>query len=161
MIHALTKCSKIQEDTEKWAETRREAVKALGSIVCTALPWLNQELVPHVFDCFMIALEDYTVDERGAWVREAVMSGIECLSLALLSVGVGKVQETHHFPGDALPGEAGHEKIACTRDHNQLVAMSNRYVFQKYHLKWVLFQFISCFFRPICPIIQDHGSHSD
>ena len=84
-------------------------MKTLGSIVCRALPWFNQELVPHVFDCFMIALEDYTVDERGAWVREAVMSGIECLSLALLSVGVGKVQETHHFPGDDLPGEAGHE----------------------------------------------------
>jgi len=120
VIHALIKCSKITEGTEKWAETRRDAVKALGSVVCTALPWLNQELVPHVFDCFMIALEDYTVDRRGdtgAWVREAAMSGIECLSLALLSAGVGKVQAS--IISQVMPclAQQATEKIARTRGH--------------------------------------------
>ena len=120
VIHALIKCSKITEGTEKWAEMRRDAVKALGCVVCTALPWLNQELVPHVFDCFMIALEDYTVDRRGdtgAWVREAAMSGIECLSLALLSAGVGRVQAS--IMSQVMPclAQQATEKIARTKGH--------------------------------------------
>jgi len=120
VIHALIKCSKITEGTEKWAESRRDAVKALGIVVCTALPWLNQELVPHVYDCFMIALEDYTVDRRGdtgAWVREAAMSGVESLSLALLSAGSDKVKAS--IVAQVMPclAQQATEKIARTRGH--------------------------------------------
>ena len=120
VIHALIKCSKITEGTEKWAESRRDAVKALGCVVCTTLTWLNPELVPHVFDCFMIALEDYTVDRRGdtgAWVREAAMGGIESMSLSLLSVGVDRVQSS--IMSQLMPclAQQATEKIARTRGH--------------------------------------------
>jgi len=120
VIHALIKCSKITEGTEKWAESRRDAVKALGIVVCTAIPWLNQELVPHVYDCFMTALEDYTVDRRGdtgAWVREAAMTGLESLSLSLLSAGVNNVKPS--IIAQVMPclAQQATEKIARTRGH--------------------------------------------
>jgi len=120
VIHALIKCSRISEGTEKWAEGRRDAVKALGNIVCTTLPWLNQQLIAHVFDCFMIALEDYTVDRRGdtgAWVREAAMTGIQSVSLALLSSGEEKIQAS--LIAQVMPciAQQATEKIARTRGH--------------------------------------------
>jgi len=120
VIHALIKCSKITEGTEKWAESRRDAVKALGIVVCTALPWLSKELVPHVYDCFMIAMEDYTVDRRGdtgAWVREAAMTGLESLSLALLGTGVKNVKPS--IIAQVMPclAQQATEKIARTRGH--------------------------------------------
>ena len=87
VIHALIKCSKITEGTDKWAEARRDAVKALGSIVFTVLPWPNHSLVPHVYDCFLLALEDYTVDRRGGchewggvWDQSKISS--ECWPMA-------------------------------------------------------------------------------
>jgi hypothetical protein len=39
VIHALIQCSKVTESTAKWAESRREALKALTSVcltVCSA-----------------------------------------------------------------------------------------------------------------------------
>eukprot|EP00092_Neocalanus_flemingeri_P020394 GFUD01022092.1.p1 GENE.GFUD01022092.1~~GFUD01022092.1.p1 ORF type:complete len:1159 (+),score=370.35 GFUD01022092.1:112-3588(+) len=120
VIHALIKCSKITEGTEKWAEARRDAVKALGCVVCTAQGWLSHQLVPHVYDCFLLALEDYTVDRRGdtgAWVREAAMGGVEALTLSLLAGGEEKVQAT--IVSQLMPclAQQATEKIARTRGH--------------------------------------------
>jgi len=120
VIHALIKCSKISEGSEKWAEARRDAVKALGNVVCTAQGWLNSQLVPHVFDCFLLAMEDYTLDRRGdtgAWVREAAMSGVESLCLSLLAGGAEKVQAS--IVSQLMPclAQQATEKIARTRGH--------------------------------------------
>ena len=118
VIHALIKCSRITEGTEKWAEARRDTVKALANIVCTSLSWLSPEIVPHVYDCFLISLEDYTLDRRGdtgAWVREAAMGGVEAVTLALLASGAGKIQPT--LVAQIVPYlvQQANEKIARTR----------------------------------------------
>lgn len=74
----------------KWSEARREAVKALTSVVETI--GFNQHEIPssfyhsehleRVFKCFLMGLEEYTLDNRGdigAWVREASMTGLAYL----------------------------------------------------------------------------------
>ena len=118
VVHALIKCSRISEGTEKWAEARRDTVKALGSLVVTCLPWLSKDLVPHVFDCFLLSLEDYTLDRRGdtgAWVREAAMAGVEAVCLALLSSGPANIQPS--LVSQIMPFlvQQANEKIARTR----------------------------------------------
>jgi len=38
-----------------------------------------QSLVPDLYDCYLLALKEYTIDSRGdigAWVREAAMIGL-------------------------------------------------------------------------------------
>lgn len=67
--------------TSTWAESRRDAVKAMGNVVATfgfqdagCLAMLDE-----VFACFLKALLEYTIDDRGdigAWVREAAMNGM-------------------------------------------------------------------------------------
>ena len=52
----------MSDNTEKFAEARRDSVRAVGSLVVTCLPWLAPDIIPHVYDCFLIGLEDYTVD---------------------------------------------------------------------------------------------------
>ena len=118
VIHALIKASRITEGTEKWAEARRDAVKALGGIVVTCVGWLNPELIPHVYDCFLLSLEDYTLDRRGdtgAWVREAAMAGVEAVSLALLASGPARIQAS--LISQIMPYlvQQANEKIARTR----------------------------------------------
>lgn len=71
----------------KWSEARRDSVKALTNVIQTVgfdaiatleLPGIGNAL-DKVFDCFVFALHEYTVDNRGdigAWVREAAMSAL-------------------------------------------------------------------------------------
>jgi len=44
-----------------------------------------QSLVPDLYDCYLLALKEYTIDSRGdigAWVREAAMIGLHvCIPL--------------------------------------------------------------------------------
>ena len=58
-----------------WSEARRDSVKALSHVVQTiSFENLDQVTLKKVFDCFLKALDEYTVDNRGdigAWVREA------------------------------------------------------------------------------------------
>lgn len=66
-----------------WSEARRDAVKALGSVINTIeFENLSQENVKSIFDCLLKALEEYTIDNRGdigAWVREAAMNVLQQL----------------------------------------------------------------------------------
>lgn len=73
---------------ENWAEARRDSVKALINVVqsvsyesIASLDPFNGEdkMLDRVFQCVFIALEEYTVDNRGdigAWVREAAMNAL-------------------------------------------------------------------------------------
>lgn len=85
VVHMLIKQSlKLRTDqsqlTNCWAESRRDAVKAISNVVATfgfaddgCLAMLEE-----VFACFLKALLEYTIDDRGdigAWVREAAMNG--------------------------------------------------------------------------------------
>jgi len=120
IFNALITCSKITDGTEKWAESRRDSIRAIGNLVPISQSWLGNQMIPHVFDSLMIALEDYTVDRRGdigAWVREAAMSGLESLFTSLLSNFPDKVQAS--LVAQAMPciAQQASEKIARTRGH--------------------------------------------
>lgn len=61
-----------------WSESRRDSVKAIGSIVSSiGFENLSSDNLNKIFECLLKALEEYTIDNRGdigAWVREASMS---------------------------------------------------------------------------------------
>lgn len=86
VLHMLIKQSlKLRTDqsqvTNTWAESRRDAVKAISRVVAT-FGFKDQqcaEILDEVFACFLKALLEYTIDDRGdigAWVREAAMNGL-------------------------------------------------------------------------------------
>lgn len=77
-----------------WSEARRDSVKALTNVIQTVgfdamrhleLPGIgNAE--DKVFDCFLLALHEYTIDNRGdigAWVREAAMNALHKLIVTM------------------------------------------------------------------------------
>lgn len=71
--------------TNGWSESRRDSIKALSNVVQTIGFALNDphsiansKLLDKIFACYLRALEEYTIDDRGdigAWVREASMCG--------------------------------------------------------------------------------------
>lgn len=81
-VESLIECSHITEETLLWAESRKEALYSLTMIYQTlgvkdADAW--KPYVNRLYDCYLLALEEYTTDSRGdigAWVREAAMSGL-------------------------------------------------------------------------------------
>ncbi|XP_060524658.1 tubulin-specific chaperone D [Cylas formicarius] len=90
VIDALTESSKITPATLKWAESRRDAVKALTMISSTMIGELGGNFGDHVisriYETFFEGLKDYTQDKRGdigAWVREASVTGLQVLTLLL------------------------------------------------------------------------------
>lgn len=105
IIEALITCTHISEATLKWAESRKEALHSLIMILQTLgvdeagefysyhiclefriflKPKIHfsdkwQLFVPDLYDCYLLALKEYTIDSRGdigAWVREAAMIGL-------------------------------------------------------------------------------------
>ncbi|KAM0725367.1 Tubulin-specific chaperone D [Formica fusca] len=82
IIEALIACTHISENTSKWAESRKEALHSLTMILQTlgideADKW--RLFVPDLYNCYLLALKEYTIDSRGdigAWVREAAMIGL-------------------------------------------------------------------------------------
>ncbi|XP_055684978.1 tubulin-specific chaperone D [Lutzomyia longipalpis] len=70
--------------TAKWSEARCESVKALTNMTQTVgfegeKSFGNPQILQRVFNCLLLALEEYTLDNRGdigAWVREASMNGL-------------------------------------------------------------------------------------
>ncbi|KAK9304251.1 hypothetical protein QLX08_004253 [Tetragonisca angustula] len=86
IIEALIKCTEISESTLKWAESRKEAIHAL-IMVCQTLGVKEADkwriYVHDLYDCYLLALKEYTIDSRGdigAWVREAAMTGLHILT---------------------------------------------------------------------------------
>ncbi|KAF7283125.1 hypothetical protein GWI33_001275 [Rhynchophorus ferrugineus] len=90
ILESLTKASKVTPNTLKWAEGRRDAIKALTSVVSTMISEIGKVFqeshVLSIYKTFFDGLKDYTQDKRGdigAWVREASMSGLQVLTLLL------------------------------------------------------------------------------
>ncbi|XP_075230882.1 tubulin folding cofactor D [Lycorma delicatula] len=88
IITSLIKCTKITDISSKWAESRRDAVRAITTIcniVGLELPDEDNSCRQHVdliMECFLEGLSDYTQDSRGdvgSWVREASMTGLQVL----------------------------------------------------------------------------------
>ncbi|XP_025987587.2 tubulin-specific chaperone D [Solenopsis invicta] len=86
IINSLITCTHISENTLKWAESRKEALHSLTMVLQTlgideADKW--QPFVPDLYECYLLALKEYTIDSRGdigAWVREAAMIGLHVLT---------------------------------------------------------------------------------
>ncbi|CAG2198685.1 TBCD [Mytilus edulis] len=85
------KTTEITEKEMTWAESRRQALKALISICNTvgvdpngsSSDVICKENLPEIYDSLFIAMRDYTLDSRGdvgAWVREASMTGLHDLT---------------------------------------------------------------------------------
>jgi len=120
IIHCLIICSRVSEGTEKWAEGRRDALKALTSVCTKLAARLTNEQIHFVYDSFMIALDDYTLDRRGdvgAWVREAALTGIELFTLKLLEAEECRIPAS--IVGQFMPllVQQAVEKIDRTRGH--------------------------------------------
>ncbi|KAF5295539.1 hypothetical protein FQR65_LT10402, partial [Abscondita terminalis] len=89
-IKALLKTLIITKDTLKWAECRKDALKALSSIFVTMKFYFKsdftEEFLNVIYDSLLNALSEYTQDNRGdigAWVREAAMTTLQTLTLLL------------------------------------------------------------------------------
>jgi len=87
----LITASQLANDPGKFAESRRDALKAIARIACTVgLSRTGDEdyvvtenSLRALYDAFIAAMSDYTIDSRGdvgAWVREASMTGLETLT---------------------------------------------------------------------------------
>ncbi|KAL3280428.1 hypothetical protein HHI36_017910 [Cryptolaemus montrouzieri] len=90
IIEALIEASVITPATLKWAEARRDAVKALSGVVTTLGDDIEKDLpgnvIDNIFHTFLEGLKDYTQDKRGdigAWMREASMVGLQSIILLL------------------------------------------------------------------------------
>jgi hypothetical protein len=120
VLGALIKCTKITDGTEKWAEARRDAVNGLTSLAVRLCGSLGTETILNVYDAFLLSLEDYTLDRRGdvgAWVREAALSGIEAVTLALLQTDAAKVPAAVVAQFMPCLAQQAVEKIDRTRGH--------------------------------------------
>ncbi|XP_064213928.1 tubulin-specific chaperone D isoform X2 [Tribolium castaneum] len=83
IIDSLIATSQASPLTVKWAESRRDSIKALTSLSVTMAEDLAKSDVLRIFDVFLASLKDYTQDKRGdvgAWVREAAMLGLQTLA---------------------------------------------------------------------------------
>ncbi|XP_014602636.1 PREDICTED: tubulin-specific chaperone D [Polistes canadensis] len=94
IIEALIECTHISDNTLKWAESRKEALHSLTMIIQTlnineAGVW--QLFAPQIYNCYLFALKEYTIDSRGdigAWVREAAMTGLHVLTNLILQANL-------------------------------------------------------------------------
>ena len=79
-------------EQERWAEGRRDVVRAISRIVKTVgvcegsnvTDSICEANIVQLYECYLRCMDDYTVDRRGdvgAWVREAAMTGLEELTL--------------------------------------------------------------------------------
>lgn len=96
MAHSLTSSSQQlilnrsvgpSPNVVNWSEARKDSVKALTNVVQTigferigGLTILgNANCLDKIFECCLLALQEYTIDNRGdigAWVREAAMTAL-------------------------------------------------------------------------------------
>lgn len=77
----------------KWAESRRDAVKALTSVTLLMGDNIGKEFtekhITDIYNTFLEGLMDYTVDKRGdvgAWIREASVLGLQAITLLLAKI---------------------------------------------------------------------------
>ncbi|CAH1795099.1 unnamed protein product, partial [Owenia fusiformis] len=81
---------------QSWAEARRDAVTSLANVCLTVgiekngspSDVLCEQNVLEIYDAFLVAMKDYSLDSRGdagAWVREAAMTALHDLTSLLAS----------------------------------------------------------------------------
>ncbi|XP_018565799.1 tubulin-specific chaperone D [Anoplophora glabripennis] len=90
VIVSLIESTLITPVSQKWAEGRRDSVKALTSISTTMSVEIGKDFtkkhILEIYHTFLEGLKDYTQDKRGdigAWMREASVTGLQTLMLLL------------------------------------------------------------------------------
>ncbi|KAK2571739.1 Tubulin-specific chaperone D [Acropora cervicornis] len=128
VFEGLISASQVSNDPGKFAESRRDALKALARIACTVglsrtgdeKDVVTESGLRVLYEAFFVALSDYTIDSRGdvgAWVREASMTGLETLTCFVVKKDPSLL--TPHICGrvmECLTQQAS-EKIDRTRAH--------------------------------------------
>lgn len=86
IVNSLLNCCSISNETLKWAESRRDAIKALISLATTLADEMGKKFrtskINNIICKFIFNLNDYTQDKRGdigAWVREASLTGLQIM----------------------------------------------------------------------------------
>lgn len=88
--HALPPLGTVHDDRDEnvltfsWSEARMQSVRALSKVVKTVgyageVSFAERRHFNKVMDCMLLALDEYTLDNRGdigAWVREAAMTAL-------------------------------------------------------------------------------------
>ncbi|XP_060577597.1 tubulin-specific chaperone D-like [Ruditapes philippinarum] len=128
VLGGLIQATQITEKEEKWAEGRRDALKAITCVCNTVGVDKNGDLnktlcsanIGQVYEAFLCALKDYTLDSRGdvgAWVREASMSGLLEITALTVSSQPDLLQPTvcKHMMTSLV--QQACEKIDRTRAH--------------------------------------------
>ncbi|XP_013165027.1 PREDICTED: tubulin-specific chaperone D [Papilio xuthus] len=121
VIRSLIECTRVTEATQKWAESRRDAVIGLTE-VCHTQGIVDgvEKYVEEIIDALLACLSEYTIDMRGdigAWVREASMTGL--LSLCRACAVEAPQLNSARAVSAAVRGAAQQavEKIDRTRAH--------------------------------------------
>ncbi|KAG5900138.1 hypothetical protein JTB14_012811 [Gonioctena quinquepunctata] len=86
VVSSLIEASAITPNTLKWAESRRDAIKALTSIAEYAEGEITKEYIEKIYHTLLEGLKDYTQDKRGdigAWVREASVVCLQTMTFSL------------------------------------------------------------------------------
>ncbi|KAK8745723.1 hypothetical protein OTU49_000345 [Cherax quadricarinatus] len=95
VLKALINATEITPGTENWAQTRKEAINSILRLVETvgikkggkACEHVCEGNLPSIYEALLKSLDDYTMDRRGdigAWVREAAISALQALTLAVV-----------------------------------------------------------------------------
>lgn len=85
--------SRDVNNVSKWAEARKESVKAFANAILSIgfndiqeMVLLDGKALDKIFGCLFLALNEYTIDNRGdigAWVREAAMNALFKLTVTI------------------------------------------------------------------------------
>jgi hypothetical protein len=94
VIKSLLKCIEITPETLVWAESRNEALIALGNIFLSSIIVLDNDWekgipfeildIDLIFNCLLNSMDDYTIDKRGdigSWVRNSSVTVLKVYQL--------------------------------------------------------------------------------
>nr|CAD7392228.1 unnamed protein product [Timema cristinae] len=89
VISSLTQCTVITPSTAKWTDSRRDALAAIR-IVCSAanVCETSPDYLEKLFNCFLTALQDYTITTRGDVGALVRMEAVTCLHFLTVEVAL-------------------------------------------------------------------------
>ncbi|OWF45618.1 tubulin-specific chaperone D-like [Mizuhopecten yessoensis] len=128
ILSGLMGATRVTEREKKWAESRRDAVKAITG-VCKSVgvdkqgdptQVLCSQNIPEVYDTCFQAMQDYTLDSRGdvgAWAREAAMTGLHEITTMIVNTDASLITPEISKNVFCCLVQQACEKIDRTRAH--------------------------------------------
>nr|CAD7588956.1 unnamed protein product [Timema genevievae] len=141
IISSLTQCTVITPSTAKWTDSRRDALAAIR-IVCSAanVCETSPDYLEKLFNCFLTALQDYTITTRGD-VGALVQTFPRLIQLLLCPpytdplllgfiLNIGGITETNVKVASSCFFE--YLRISCTPLNQDIIASRILHTFQSY-----------------------------